>query len=108
MKRFASLTFRNYRIYNNYVKIEFDPAKREWTLRERGLDFAKAAQIFEAFNLTFDDGREDYEEDRFLTYGLLDEGIVACVWTVRGIRRRIISLRKAEKDEREIYNLYRS
>ncbi len=107
MKRLRGLTFQNYRIYNNYVEIEFDPVKRAWTMRTRGLDFAKAAQIFETFNLMFDDGREDYGEDRFLTYGLLDEGIVACVWTVRGNRRRIISLRKAEKDEREIYNLYR-
>jgi len=24
------------------VEIEFDSAKREWTLRERGLDFVKA------------------------------------------------------------------
>jgi uncharacterized protein len=89
------------------VEIEFDPDKREWTLRERGLDLAKAAQIFTGFNLTFEDDREDYGEDRFLTYGLLNDGIVACVWTMRGNRRRIISLRKAEKDEREIYNLCR-
>ena len=89
------------------MKIEFDPAKRAWTLRERGLDFAKAAEIFSSFSLTFDDDREDYGEDRFLTYGMLGGGIVVCVWTVREGRRRIISLRKAEKDEREIYNLYR-
>jgi uncharacterized DUF497 family protein len=89
------------------VEIEIDPAKQAWTFRERGLDFVKAAQIFESFNLTFDDGREDYREDGFLTYGLLDQVIVACVWTIRGPKRRIISLRKAEKDEREIYNLYR-
>lgn len=101
------MTFPIYRIYNNYVKIEFDPAKRDWTLRERGLDFAKAERIFQAFTLTFDDDREHYGEDRFITYGLMDDVIVACVWTARGDRRRIISLRKAEKDEREIYNLYR-
>jgi uncharacterized DUF497 family protein len=101
------LTFPKYRIYNNYAEIEFDPAKRAWTLRERGLDFAKAEEIFARFSLTFDDGREDYREERFLTYGILDGGIVVCVWTAREDRRRIISLRKAEKDEREIYNLYR-
>jgi uncharacterized DUF497 family protein len=89
------------------VEIEYDAVKREWTLLERGLDFAKAGRVFNSFHLTFDDAREDYGEERFLTYGLLDQAIVACVWTVRGDRRRIISLRKAEKDEREIYNLYR-
>lgn len=101
------MTFQNYRIYNNYVKIEYDPLKREWTLRERHLDFAKAGSIFERFALTMEDEREDYGEVRFLTYGVLDDEVVACVWTQRGEARRIISLRKAEKDEREIYNFYR-
>lgn len=101
------LTFPIYCIYNNYVEIEFDPAKREWTLRERGLDFARAARIFENFALTDEDEREDYGEDRFVTLGVLDDEIVVCVWTSRDEARRIISLRKAEKYEREIYNLYR-
>jgi uncharacterized protein len=89
------------------VEFEYDDAKREWTLRERGLDFAKAERIFTGFNLTFEDEREDYGEERYLTYGLLNNVIVACVWTIRGNRRRIISLRKAKKDEREIYNFSR-
>ena len=28
------------------MKITYDPAKRDWTLRERGLDFEQAAEIF--------------------------------------------------------------
>jgi uncharacterized DUF497 family protein len=28
------------------IKITFDPAKRDWTLRERGLDFEHAAEVF--------------------------------------------------------------
>jgi hypothetical protein len=89
------------------VKIEFDDAKREWTLRERGLDFARAGDIFEQFILTKEDKREDYGERRFLTYGILDDQIVACVWTLRGDARRMISLRKADRYEREIYDFYR-
>jgi uncharacterized DUF497 family protein len=89
------------------VDIEYDPVKRDWTLRERGLDFTDAAEIFEGFNLTFEDDREDYGEERFVTFGRIGSKIVACVWTRRGDARRIISLRKAEKDEREIYNAYR-
>jgi hypothetical protein len=89
------------------VKIEFDPAKRERTLRKRRLDLAKADRIFDTFEMTEEDERQDYGEDRFLTLGLLDDMIVVCVWTQRGDARRIISLRKADKDEREVYNLYR-
>jgi uncharacterized DUF497 family protein len=103
----AGLTFTNYRIYNNYVKIEFDPAKREWTLRERGLDFARAGVIFDRYTLTLDDRREDYGEERFVSYGVLDGVVVACVWTQRGEARRLISLRKAKKNERENYNFNR-
>jgi uncharacterized DUF497 family protein len=89
------------------VDIEFDPAKRARTLRERGLDLADAAKIFEGFTITFEDDREDYGEERFVTFGRIGRTLVACAWTMRGENRRIISLRKAEKDEREIYNLYR-
>jgi uncharacterized protein len=90
------------------VEIEFDPTKRDWTLRKRGLDFAKAGRIFDEFELTVEDEREDYGEDRFLTLGLLDGKVVVCVWTWRGEARRIISLRRAEKNEREVYYLHRS
>ena len=101
------MTFPIYRIYNNYVKIEFDPAKREWTLRERGLDLAAAGKIFSDLSLTHEDERGDYGETRFVTLGVLNGETVVCVWTQRGEARRIISLRKARKDERETYNLGR-
>lgn len=89
------------------MKIEYDPAKRDWTLRERGLDFADVQDMFERYGLTLDDNRKDYGEDRFVTYGVLNDEIVACVWTRRGEARRIISLRKAKKNERESYNFHR-
>jgi hypothetical protein len=87
------------------VKIEFDPAKREWTLQKRGLDLAAAGKIFDHFRFTHEDERGDYGEARFVTLGVLDDETVVCVWTQRGEARRIISLRKARKDERETYNL---
>ncbi|MGA9581198.1 MAG: BrnT family toxin [Allosphingosinicella sp.] len=54
------------------MKIEFDPAKREWTLRQRELDLAAAGRIFHGFRLTHEDEREDYGEARFVTLGVLD------------------------------------
>jgi hypothetical protein len=85
------------------VKIEFDPAKREQTLRERGLDFAEAGVVFDQYTLTLIDGRKEYGENRFISYGMMNAAVVACVWTQRGEALRIISLRKAKKNEREIY-----
>jgi hypothetical protein len=89
------------------VKIEFDPVKREWTVRTRGLDFADAGRIFDEYRLTVEDQRRDYGENRFLTLGVLNDEVVACVWTERGDSRRIINLRRARKNERKVYKLSR-
>jgi uncharacterized DUF497 family protein len=80
--------------------IEFDTDKRDKTLSERGLDFARAGEIFAGRHLTREDARENYPEPRFQTAGRLDGRIVMLVWTPRGEARRIISMRKA--NEREI------
>ena len=82
------------------MRITFDAVKREKTLRERGLDFARARLVFEGLTITLPDQRQDYGEPRFITAGWLDERLVVLVWTPRGRARRIISMRKA--NEREI------
>ena len=85
------------------MKIEFDPDKRVMTLAERGLDMARAAEIFERSTLTFIDDREDYGELRHITVGFLDERMVVVVWTQRLNTRPIISLRKANDREQQAY-----
>ncbi len=85
------------------VEIGFDPVKREATLRERGLDFADAVQVFEGMSITFEDARFDYPERRFATYGLLEGRMVAMIWTATPEGRRIISMRKANEREQAKY-----
>ncbi|MBR4737410.1 MAG: BrnT family toxin, partial [Rhodocyclaceae bacterium] len=53
------------------MKIEYDPAKRAKTLRERGLDFEDAREVFAGEHITKEDTRKDYGEPRFATAGLL-------------------------------------
>jgi len=84
------------------MKLSFDSAKRDVTLRERGLDFAQATAIFDGRVFTLVDGRADYGEERFLTYGLLDERLVVIVWTQRGDTRHIISMRKCNGREQPV------
>jgi uncharacterized DUF497 family protein len=86
--------------------IEFDADKRDTTLSQRGLDFARAAEIFAGRHYTGEDLREDYAEPRFITVGLLDGRMVVMVWTPRGEARRIISLRKANEREQKNYAIY--
>lgn len=82
------------------MKITFDALKQEKSLKERGLDFRRAVEVFEGATATVRDVRKDYGEPRFVTTGRLDGRIVVVVWTPRGHARRIISMRKA--NEREI------
>jgi uncharacterized protein len=72
--------------YIKYVRITFDPAKREWTLKERGLDFADAAKVFAGQHFDRLNDRPEHGEIRMVTAGYLGERIVVIVWTPRGMR----------------------
>lgn len=85
------------------MEIEFDPAKRDATLQLRGLDMARAADVFVGTTLTVGDNRKDYGEPRYITIGFLANRMVVLAWTQRGKVRRIISMRKANDREQAIY-----
>ncbi len=81
------------------MEIGLDPAKREKNLRERGLDFADAQNVFAGRRFTQVDDRRAHGETRLHTYGLLDGRLVLLVWTPCREVRHIISMRK--RNERE-------
>ena len=81
------------------MRITFDPAKRDRTLRERGLDFAAATDIFAGRHATIADRRREYGEQRYISAGFLEGRMVVLVWTPRGEDRRIISMRHAHDKE---------
>jgi uncharacterized DUF497 family protein len=85
------------------MKVTYDPEKRRITLQERDLDFEDAPGIFAGKHFTRQDDRFDYGEIREISVGLLGEDVVIVVWTERDDSRRIISMRKADRDEREDY-----
>ena len=81
------------------MKITFDPAKRDLTRIERGLDFEDASHVFAGVTLEVEDTRKDYGERRMICYGLLDGRMVAVGFTPRGADRHIFSMRKANERE---------
>jgi hypothetical protein len=87
----------------NNLRIEFDVNKRNKTLNERGIDFARADEVFSGHHFTINDSREDYGEPRYVTVGSLDGRMVVMVWTPRGDARRIVSMRKANDREQTRY-----
>ncbi len=86
------------------MRIAFDPAKRDKTLRERGLDFAQAEELFSGLTATVQDERRVYPEPRYITAGRLDGRIVVVVWTPIEDGRRVISMRHAHEREAEKWN----
>lgn len=82
---------------------EWDEAKSEANLRDRGFDFAYAAGIFDGPVLEIDDARANYGERRVQAIGKTGPDILFVVYTWRGDVRRIISARLANRKERTIY-----
>ena len=85
------------------MRLTYDPAKRVRTLLERGLDFDDAVAVFAAATIDFVDDRRNYGEERFLSFGRLNERIVVIVWTPRDGARHVISMRKANDREQAKY-----
>jgi uncharacterized DUF497 family protein len=88
------------------MRITCDPAKRQRTLQERGLDMRRAKEIFAGYHFTRVDDRFDYGEPRFTTVGWLDSRLVVFVWTPRGAARRIVSMRHCHEREAKTLRQY--
>jgi len=85
------------------MRFEWDEAKRRSNLQRHGIDFVGVERIFAYDALTLLDDRFDYGETRFLTLGMLNGRVVAVSHTETDEVTRIISIRKASKNEEEIY-----
>ncbi|MGH9949723.1 MAG: BrnT family toxin [Pyrinomonadaceae bacterium] len=85
------------------MRFEWDESKNESNRIKHGIDFRDAAKVFDEFTYTESDERFDYGEQRFLTFGLLFGEVVAISHTENDELIRIISVRKAERNEQEAY-----
>ncbi len=82
---------------------EWDEVKNRINFAKHVLDFADAEAVFSGPCVTFADERFDYGEDRLITLGLLAGRVVVIAHAPRGDAARIISMRKANRREQEIY-----
>jgi uncharacterized DUF497 family protein len=85
------------------MRFTWNPEKRNTNLEKHGLDFAEAEQVFAGYTVTRRDNRFAYNEARFSTIGLLGGDVVVIAHTETDHEIRIISMRKAERHERENY-----
>jgi hypothetical protein len=85
------------------VGIEFDPAKNDRNIRDRGLSFESAAEFEFETALILRDNRRSYGEVRMRALGYIGERLHVLVFTLRGDTLRVISLRRANRREVKHY-----
>ena len=85
------------------MNFTWDDAKRQSNLQKHGLYFADAAKVFSGPLVLLQDKREDYSEQRMIGIGLLDYLVVLIVHVESDQDIRVISMRKADSDETDLY-----
>ena len=88
------------------MRISYDPAKRQKTLDERGLDFEDATEVFAGLTFEVEDVRQEYGEIRMICFGHLAGRMVVVGYAPRGAVRHIFSMRKANEREQARIGAY--
>jgi uncharacterized protein len=79
----------------------WDERKRTANLRKHGVDFGIVERFdFDTAVIVIDD-RKDYGEVRYRAFGTIDDRLHVLIFTARGAKTRVISLRRANARERE-------
>jgi uncharacterized DUF497 family protein len=94
---------RQCRIFSDPATIEFDPQKDARNITLRGISLAAAEALLSGFTVEWTDERRDYGEARIIAIGEIGGLEHICVYTRRGEAVRPISLRKANRKERDVH-----
>ncbi len=85
------------------MKFAWDRAKQQSNLVKHRLDFADAATVFAGATFTFEDDCYEYNEDRYITLGMLRGAVVVIAHAEQEGIVRVISMRKATINEQRVY-----
>ncbi len=86
---------------------EWDEGKRSENFEKHGVDFIRAAMIFDGPIIEAVDDRKNYEEMRYKALGHVEDEFYTVIYTWRGKARRIISAWKAgENGKRRYYAIF--
>jgi uncharacterized protein len=84
----------------NGLDFEWDSTKAASNLRDHRISFPYATRVFlDPQRQQKLDTREEYDEERWVVLGWVDEWVLAVVYTLRGSNIRLISARKADRNE---------
>ncbi|HAV64750.1 MAG TPA: BrnT family toxin [Verrucomicrobiales bacterium] len=82
---------------------EWDEDKRLTNIEKHAIDFVRAKEIWTGPVLEIQSPQSEHGEERILAIGMVDDRCITVVYTWRGDNRRLISARKARKDEQAHY-----
>jgi uncharacterized DUF497 family protein len=87
------------------VDFQWDLGKARSNLRKHGVSFDEAASVFfDPLAVSGNDPDHSIDESRYVTFGLSSRRrLVAVIHTVRADSIRIISARRATRNERRLY-----
>lgn len=86
------------------MEFEWDPAKALANRRKHGIPFFKACEVFkDAGRLEQLDVSNDHDEERWDVLGRAEDTILFVVYTLRGESFRLISARRATRNEQRHY-----
>ncbi len=87
------------------MEFEWDENKNKSNQEKHGIDFNDAKDVFKDENSKVSpDSRKDYGENRWKIIGKIYGSIISVIYTMRDKAVRIISARKASRNERDEYN----
>ena len=85
------------------MRFEWDETKRLANIEKHGIDFADVPPMFDGDVFAVEDQRFEYDETRYITFGLLKFRVIVVAHTDEEDVIRIISARKATKNEEKLY-----
>ena len=85
------------------MKYEWDEEKRSGNIKKHGVDFIDIIAFEWDTAIISEDTREEYGEQRFVSYGFIEDRLHCVIFTKRDDTIRIISMRKANRKEQKNY-----
>jgi uncharacterized protein len=84
-------------------EFNWDEEKNEQNIRDHGIDFNDAKEIFYGPTIESLDADHSAAEERYTAYGMATGRVLRVTYTMRGEVYRLISARKADRNDTRRY-----
>ena len=88
---------------NITVEFEWDENKNNINIAKHGIDFVDAKEIWQGKILELESSQLHHGEKRIIAIGMYKEYYITVIYTLRNNVRRLISARKARRNEQKNY-----